>query len=95
MPIAGEYYKRWCETYDEFADVAAIVGELGLRGYLGFSYRAGINVVHEDGRRDVAGHGPYLGRRQAQSPAGDDSGDGGDGGRRNVSTRAERRAGGA
>lgn len=53
MPIAGEYYKRWCETYDEFADVAEIVGELGLRTYLGFAYRAGINVVHEDGRRDV------------------------------------------
>jgi cytosine/adenosine deaminase-related metal-dependent hydrolase len=53
MPIAGEYYKRWCETYDEFADVVEIVGELGLRGYLGFSYRSGINVVHEDGRRGV------------------------------------------
>ncbi len=53
MPIAGEYYKRWCETYDEFADVVDIVGELGLRAYLGFSYRSGVNVVHADGRRDV------------------------------------------
>lgn len=53
MPIAGEQYKAWCETYDEFVDVAAIVGELGLRAYLGPSYRSGVNVVHEDGRRDV------------------------------------------
>ena len=53
MPIAGEYTKAWCETYDEFADVVEIVGDLGLRAYLGFSYRSGINVVHEDGRRDV------------------------------------------
>jgi cytosine/adenosine deaminase-related metal-dependent hydrolase len=53
MPIAGEYYKRWCETYDEWADVVEIAGELGLRGYVGLSYRSGINVVHDDGRRDV------------------------------------------
>ncbi len=53
MPIAGEQYKGWCETYDEFADVVDIVGELGLRAYLGPSYRSGVNVVHEDGRRDV------------------------------------------
>jgi cytosine/adenosine deaminase-related metal-dependent hydrolase len=53
MPIAGEYYKRWCETYEEWADVVDILGEIGLRGYLGPSYRSGINVVHADGRRDV------------------------------------------
>lgn len=53
MPIAGEQYKAWCETYDEFADVVTIVDELGLRAYLGLSYRSGVNVVHEDGRRDV------------------------------------------
>ena len=53
MPIAGEQYKGWCETYDEFADVVEIVDELGLRAYLGPSYRSGVNVVHEDGSRDV------------------------------------------
>ncbi|MEZ4510605.1 MAG: chlorohydrolase family protein [Chloroflexota bacterium] len=53
MPIAGEQYKAWCETYDEFADVATIVDELGLRAYLGLSYRSGVNVVHQDGSRDV------------------------------------------
>ncbi|MCA9983869.1 MAG: amidohydrolase family protein, partial [Anaerolineales bacterium] len=53
MPIAGEQYKRWCETYEEFGDVVTIVEELGLRAYLGPSYRSGVNVVHEDGRRDV------------------------------------------
>lgn len=53
MPIAGEYYKRWCETYDEWADVVEILGELGLRGYIGPSYRSGINVVAKDGSRHV------------------------------------------
>lgn len=53
MPIAGEYYKAWCESYDEFADVVEIVADLGLRAYLGPSYRSGINVTHADGRRDV------------------------------------------
>jgi 8-oxoguanine deaminase len=49
MPIAAEFYRAWCETYDEFAAVAAIAGELGLRIYLGPSYRGGINVTRADG----------------------------------------------
>lgn len=53
MPIAAETYRAWAETYDEFAGTAAIAGELGLRMYLGPSYRAGINVTHADGRPDV------------------------------------------
>ncbi len=31
MPIAAETTKGWCETYDEFVEVAAIAAELGLR----------------------------------------------------------------
>jgi len=53
MPIAGEYYKRWCETYDEWADAVEILGELGLRGYVGPSYRSGLNVIAQDGSRKV------------------------------------------
>jgi cytosine/adenosine deaminase-related metal-dependent hydrolase len=53
MPIAAETYKGWCESYEEFAGVAEIAGALGLRMYLGPSYRSGINVVRADGSRDV------------------------------------------
>jgi 8-oxoguanine deaminase len=53
MPIAAESYKGWCESYDEFVEVAAIAAELGLRMYLGPSYRSGVNVVRMDGQRDV------------------------------------------
>lgn len=53
MPIAAETHKGWAEPYAEFAAVAEIAAELGLRMYLGPSYRAGINVVRSDGSRDV------------------------------------------
>jgi cytosine/adenosine deaminase-related metal-dependent hydrolase len=49
MPIAAEFYRAWCETYDEFAATADIAGELGLRMYLGPSYRGGVNVTRADG----------------------------------------------
>lgn len=53
MPIGAETHKGWAEGYDEFAAVADMAGELGLRMYLGPSYRSGINVVRHDGTRDV------------------------------------------
>jgi cytosine/adenosine deaminase-related metal-dependent hydrolase len=53
MPIAAETYRAWCETFEQFADVARIAGELGIRMYLGPAYRSGINVVRADGSRDV------------------------------------------
>lgn len=53
MPIAAETYKGWAESYAEFAAVADVAGELGLRMYLGPSYRSGINVVRQDGTRTV------------------------------------------
>jgi cytosine/adenosine deaminase-related metal-dependent hydrolase len=53
MPIAAEMYRAWAETYDEFAATANIAGELGLRMYLGPSYRAGVNVTRADGTPDV------------------------------------------
>jgi cytosine/adenosine deaminase-related metal-dependent hydrolase len=54
MPIAAETYREWCETEAQLADVVEIAGALGLRMYLGPSYRSGINVVRADGTRDVA-----------------------------------------
>lgn len=53
LPIAAETYKAWAETYEEFADLARIGGELGMRLYLGPSYRAGVNVTRADGSADV------------------------------------------
>jgi cytosine/adenosine deaminase-related metal-dependent hydrolase len=54
MPIAAETYRAWCETEEQLADLVEIAGDLGLRMYLGPSYRSGINVMKSDGTRDVA-----------------------------------------
>src|SRR3954465_14221289 len=54
MPIAAETYREWCESEEQFADVVEIAGELGLRMYLGPSYRSGINVMKPDGTREIA-----------------------------------------
>ena len=40
MPIAGDLFRGWAETYEEFEDMAGIAADLGLRMYLGPSYRA-------------------------------------------------------
>ncbi|HUX86797.1 MAG TPA: hypothetical protein VMW65_07325, partial [Chloroflexota bacterium] len=53
MPIAAEMSREWAETYEEFAATAEIAAELGLRMYLGPSYRAGVNVTQTDGTPDV------------------------------------------
>jgi 8-oxoguanine deaminase len=49
MPIAAETYREWAETEEELAAVAEIAGALGLRVYLGPSYRSGVSVVRGDG----------------------------------------------
>jgi 5-methylthioadenosine/S-adenosylhomocysteine deaminase len=54
MPIGGEYHKEWAETYDEVADAADIAARLGLRMYLGPSYRSGVTVTRSDGSSGVA-----------------------------------------
>lgn len=53
MPIGGEMHNEWCETYEEWAAAADIAARLGLRAYMGPSYRAGVNVTRTDGKRDV------------------------------------------
>ena len=53
LPITSLFYREWGETYDEFARVADIAAELGLRVYLGTAYRAGNAFVHNDGRLDM------------------------------------------
>ncbi|NMR29101.1 chlorohydrolase family protein [Crystallibacter degradans] len=49
MPIASESYKEWCEDYEDMADMAHAVTALGLRAYLGPSYRTA--VPYTDGKR--------------------------------------------
>ena len=58
MPIGGEMHNAWCETYEEWEAAAAIAARLGLRMYLGPSYRSGVNVTRQDGSRDVLWNEP-------------------------------------
>lgn len=53
MPIAAETYRAWAETYEEFAATADLAADLGLRMYLGPSYRGGVTVTRADGAPDV------------------------------------------
>ncbi len=49
MPITSMSYRRWAETYDEFAGVAAIAGEMGIRAYLGPCYMSGVTITDPKG----------------------------------------------
>ncbi|MBN9620813.1 MAG: amidohydrolase family protein, partial [Actinobacteria bacterium] len=60
MPIAAETHSDWAETHDDMVRVAAIAQRLGIRSYLGPSYRSGVTVVRADGHRDVVWE-PTLG----------------------------------
>ncbi|MCX2750461.1 chlorohydrolase family protein [Arthrobacter sp. MI7-26] len=53
MPIADETHSAWAETYEELASVADLSRGLGLRAYLGPSYRSGVNVIRADGVQEV------------------------------------------
>lgn len=53
MPIASEVHSEWAETFEELAGMAETGRRLGLRGYLGPAYRAGVNVLLENGERSV------------------------------------------
>jgi cytosine/adenosine deaminase-related metal-dependent hydrolase len=48
LPITSMYYRKWAERYDEFAAVAALAIELGLRVYLGPCYMSGITYARRD-----------------------------------------------
>lgn len=53
LPIAAETYRAWAETEEEFDDIVEIAGRLGIRLYLGPSYRAGVPTVRPDGARAI------------------------------------------
>ena len=50
MPIASEVHSAWAESADDFLAMAEFSRSLGLRGFLGPSYRSGVNVVQGDER---------------------------------------------
>ncbi|WP_164233105.1 chlorohydrolase family protein [Microbacterium hydrocarbonoxydans] len=54
MPIAAEVHTAWAETHDDLVDVARAAQELGLRAWLGPSYRSGVPVTEPDGAEGVA-----------------------------------------
>lgn len=53
MPIASEAHSSWAETYQDFVDMADEAIDLGVRAYLGPSYRGGVHVTRSDGTPDV------------------------------------------
>ncbi|MGV9414802.1 chlorohydrolase family protein [Nocardia sp. NPDC003693] len=53
MPIASEVHSDWAETFEDATAMAETAERLGLRVYLGPSYRSGVNVVDDTGERTV------------------------------------------
>ena len=53
MPIASEVHSEWAESAADLHRMAAFSRRLGLRAFLGPSYRSGVNVVTADGEREV------------------------------------------
>ncbi|GAA3482421.1 chlorohydrolase family protein [Streptomyces yanii] len=53
MPIASEVHSDWAETYEDFVAMAEVSTRLGLRAFLGPSFRSGVNVIGADGKRTV------------------------------------------
>ncbi|WP_328917472.1 MULTISPECIES: chlorohydrolase family protein [unclassified Streptomyces] len=53
MPIASEVHSSWAETYQDAVGIAEAARTLGIRAYVGPSYRSGVNAVRDDGERDV------------------------------------------
>ena len=49
LPVTGLEYKGWAESYAEFADVAEFAAQIGLRTYLGPSFRSGVEFIRPDG----------------------------------------------
>lgn len=52
-PIAAEVHSAWAETHDDLLDVAGLASELGLRSFLGPSYRSGVHVTERDGSAGI------------------------------------------
>lgn len=53
MPIATEIHGAWAETHDDLLDTARTASELGIRVFLGPSYRSGVHVTRADGTHGI------------------------------------------
>lgn len=53
LPITSMFYRRWAETYDEFARAADTAAEVGIRAYLGPCYMTGLTTIRDDGSLDL------------------------------------------
>lgn len=53
MPIATEVHGAWAETHDDLLDTARTASELGIRVFLGPSYRSGVHVTRADGSHGI------------------------------------------
>lgn len=49
MPISSEVHGAWAETHDDALDTARTASELGIRVFLGPSYRSAVHVTRADG----------------------------------------------
>lgn len=49
LPVTGLGYKGWAETAEEYAHLAEFAVQIGLRAYMGPSYRSGVEYVRRDG----------------------------------------------
>ncbi len=50
LPVTGLLYRGWAENRIEFEKIAEMAKSLGIRTYLGPSFRSGVNVVTPDGK---------------------------------------------
>ncbi len=50
LPITSMLYRAWAESYEEFAEVARLAGEIGIRAYLGPCYMSGLTYTTADGQ---------------------------------------------
>lgn len=53
MPIATEIHGAWAETAEDLIDTAQTASELGIRVFLGPSYRSGVHVTRADGSSGI------------------------------------------
>lgn len=53
MPISTEVHGAWAETHDDLLDTAHTASELGIRVFLGPSYRSGVHVTRPDGTTGI------------------------------------------
>lgn len=51
LPVTGLLHRRWAEGRAEFERLAGMASEMGLRTYLGPSYRDGVNLIAADGTK--------------------------------------------